>query len=56
LLSGDTILSINGTKVDIWNIGNVLKKYIDKNITLSFLRDKKKMSAQAQCPADNCIL
>ncbi|MCX6823891.1 MAG: site-2 protease family protein [candidate division SR1 bacterium] len=56
LMSGDTVVSINNEKVDIWNIGGVLKKYIDKDITLSFTRNNKKLSANAHCPADNCIL
>lgn len=56
LASGDTILSINNESVDIRNIGSVLKKNIDKDITLRFTRNNKNISAQAHCPADNCIL
>lgn len=56
LISGDTVLSINNEPVDIRNIGGVLKKNIDKNITLIFARDNKKISTQEHCPIDNCIL
>ncbi len=56
LFSGDTILSINKTPVDIWNIGTVLKENIDKNIDVKFSRKNKTMQANARCPVDNCIL
>jgi len=56
LMSGDTVLSINNEPVDVWNIGSVLKKYIDKDISLVFSRDNKKIISKAHCPADNCIL
>lgn len=56
LVSGDTVLSINSEPVDVRNIGSVLKKHIDQDITVLFTRDKKKVVAQSHCPADNCIL
>jgi len=56
LLSGDTILSINNDVVDVRNIGSVLKKNIDKDITILFKRNDKKTIIQGHCPQDNCIL
>lgn len=56
LLSGDTILSINEEPVDVWNIGSVLKKHIDKDIVVLFTRNNKKIVANAHCPADSCVL
>ncbi len=56
LQSGDIILSINNEPVDVWNIGSVLKKNIDQDITLVFNRKEKKTIVQEHCPADNCIL
>ncbi len=56
LLSWDTILSINNDPVDVRNIGNILKKNINQDITLVFERGNKKTTTQTHCPADNCIL
>ncbi len=56
LASWDTILSINNEPVDVWNIGNVLKNNIDKDISVLIMRDSKKIITQAHCPMDNCIL
>jgi len=56
LTSGDTILSINNDPVDVWNIGTVLKKNIDKDISIIFERNNTKILAKEHCPADNCIL
>jgi membrane-associated protease RseP (regulator of RpoE activity) len=56
LTSGDTVLSINNTPVDVWNIGGVLKENIDKDITLIFERNHKKILTKEHCPVDNCIL
>ena len=56
LLSWDTILSINNETVDIRNIGVVLKKNIDKDIAVRFTRKNKEHIANANCPADNCLL
>lgn len=56
LMSWDTILSINDTAVDIWNIGTVLKENIDKDIAVKFMRKNKKITANAKCPIDSCIL
>lgn len=56
LFSGDTILSINDDPVDIRNIGTVLKKNIDQDISIIFSRNNKKTLTQGHCPADSCIL
>lgn len=56
LLSGDTIISINNEPVDVRNIGTVLKKNIDQDISILFSRDNKKTIAQTHCPADSCVL
>jgi len=56
MISGDTILSINNEPVDVRNIGNILKKNIDKDISVVVVRDNKNILTQAHCPADNCIL
>lgn len=56
LLSWDTITSINNESVDLWNIGTVLKKNINKDIAVAFTRNHKNIIAKTQCPADNCIL
>lgn len=56
LQSGDIILSINNEPVDVWNIGSILKKSIDQDISLVFNRNEKKTIVQEHCPVDNCIL
>ena len=56
LMSGDTVLSINSIPVDIWNIGTVLKENIGKDIAVQFARKGKKITSNAECPADSCIL
>jgi len=56
LLSWDTIISINDDLVDVWNIWNILKKNIDKDIQIVFTRDEKKTTTEGHCPVDNCIL
>jgi len=56
LLSGDTIISINGDIVDVWNIGNILKKNINNDIAIVFKRNNKTTITQWHCPEDNCIL
>lgn len=56
LLSGDTIISINDDPVDVRNIGTVLKKYIDQDIAILFMRENKKITTQGHCPSDSCVL
>lgn len=56
LQSGDTVVSINDEPVDVRNIGSILKKNIDKDISVLFTRNNKKVVTQTHCPADNCVL
>jgi len=56
LQSGDIIVSINNDPVDVRSIGNILKKYINQDISVVFTRNNKKVIAQEHCPTDNCIL
>lgn len=56
LLSWDTIISINNDPVDVRNIGTILKKYIDKDISLLFIRDNKNNQTQWHCPNESCVL
>lgn len=56
LQSGDTIISINNDPIDVRNIGTVLKKNIDKDISIIFMRNNKKINVQGHCPNDSCVL
>lgn len=56
LLSGDTLLAINDQQVDVRNIGRILNENIDKDITVAFMRDHRKLLVKGYCPKDACVL
>jgi regulator of sigma E protease len=56
LQSGDVILNINGRVVDGINIGSVLQRYIDNDITIVYERGDSEQSIETRCPPDNCVL
>ncbi len=53
---GDTILSINGEKINVINIGMVLRNRIGKTLEVSYQRGKKTLIGRWMCAEDDCIL
>lgn len=56
LMSGDTIVAIDGTPVNNQSIGAVLKEKIGKSITIDYMRNKQPLATQLQCPSESCVL
>lgn len=56
IMSGDTIIRINDTQVNEWNLSSVLKNNIGGNLSINYSRNWKSKTVSWICPKDNCIL
>lgn len=54
--TGDTVLSINGEKINVINVWEVLKSYIGKPIKVDYKRGKKLLSGTWVCADEDCVL
>lgn len=56
LLSWDVINQLNWIEVDSLNFKKTLQDFINKDISLSIIRDWKSIVLTGSCPVNNCVL